>query len=94
MYGYYFLAELNLIDRKYGGLFITPIQLVQFIICLFLGSYESVKYFLQGNQCNHLTPGVASWLWFNYMIFFVFFVNIFFQKKSARTPVSTTKKTQ
>jgi hypothetical protein len=90
MYGYYFLAELNLINRRYGGMFITPIQLVQFVICLVLGTYESIKYFFQGNQCNNLSPAVASWLWFNYMVFFVFFVNIFFDKSAAR---STTDRT-
>jgi len=31
MYLYYFFAELNLVNRKWGGVFITPIQIIQFI---------------------------------------------------------------
>jgi len=80
MYGYYFLVELNLIDRKYGGKYITPIQLVQFILCLSSSIYESVY----PSQCNNLDYKVIVWLWFNYIIFFVFFIKIFFQKSSER----------
>jgi len=80
MYGYYFLVELNLLDRKYGGKFITPIQLLQFILCLSSSIYESIF----PSQCNKLEPHIIAWLWFNYVIFFVFFIKIFFQKTSER----------
>lgn len=81
MYGYYFLVELNLIDRKYGGKFITPIQLCQFVLCLSLSIYETIY----PAECNNLDYKVVVWLWFNYVIFFSFFVKIFFQKSAERT---------
>lgn len=81
MYGYYLLVELKLIDRKYGGKFITPIQLCQFVLCLSLSVYESIF----PSQCNSLEPHIIAWLWFNYVIFFLFFIKIFFQKSSERS---------
>jgi len=87
MYGYYFLAELNQIDRSLGGKFITPIQLIQFIFCIVAILIEIV----QGSCGTHL--GAFYFLFANYLIFFVFFVKIWFDKKKERQkPKGSTKK--
>jgi len=87
MYGYYFLVELNIIDRRLGGKFITPIQLAQFILCLLFGTYES----LFPNHCNNVGYFIPVWLWVNYTIFFIFFVKIFIDKRSERSRVAKKK---
>jgi len=89
MYGYYFLAELNKIDRSLGGKVITPIQLAQFLLCLFLMTYET--FIAQG--CNtHL--GAMSFEIGNYIIFFLFFVKIYLDKKKERELRESNKKQQ
>jgi len=85
MYTYYVLVELNVIDRKHGGKFITPIQLIQFIICLLSAIYET----LNPNDCG-TDMSLAFWLWLNYIIFFVFFVKIFLEKSSEREAARKT----
>jgi len=82
MYGYYFLAELNKIDRSLGGKFITPIQLIQFMFCLSLGFYE----LSQSPSCGTDVP-VFVFMLLNYIIFFGFFVKIWLDKKRERIQV-------
>jgi len=76
MYGYYLLVELKLLDKKYGGRFITPIQLLQFVLCLSLSVYESIF----PAKCNSLEMSTVLWLWANYVIFFLFFYENIFSK--------------
>eukprot|EP01126_Amoeba_proteus_P046158 TRINITY_DN5200_c0_g1_i1.p1 TRINITY_DN5200_c0_g1~~TRINITY_DN5200_c0_g1_i1.p1 ORF type:complete len:130 (-),score=8.45 TRINITY_DN5200_c0_g1_i1:52-441(-) len=79
MYGYYFLVEFNLVNRSFGGKWITPIQLVQFLICLFACSYEI--FFRE--KCNGHTP-TQIWIYFLYFVFFCFFVKVYVDKKAER----------
>jgi len=83
MYGYYFLAEMNKIDRNLGGKFITPIQIVQFLFCLTVAIIEGVWNFTSGGKC-HTHFGAYMFLFVNYIIFFAFFVKIFADKKNER----------
>uniref|UniRef100_A0A6B2LIH8 Elongation of fatty acids protein n=1 Tax=Arcella intermedia TaxID=1963864 RepID=A0A6B2LIH8_9EUKA len=87
MYGYYFLAELKAVDRNLGGKFITPIQLVQFVFCVFSVVLECIL------PCGTDTTAVP-FLIGNYAIFFLFFAKILLDKKQARTSSETQKKDQ
>jgi len=79
MYFYYFLTELGM-NRKYGGMFITPIQLVQFIVALSLITFET----LHVSECNS-TPWAIAWMWFTYGVFLLFFLKLYFDKKQERS---------
>jgi len=79
MYGYYFLTEIDKIDRSLGGKFITPIQIVQFMFCLASVIFES----LQLHCGTHM--GAVVFMVVNYMIFFVFFVKVYLDKTRERT---------
>jgi hypothetical protein len=83
MYAYYFLTELGM-NRKYGGILITPIQLIQFILAL-LGSLPDGIWF---NECG-TTLWAISWMWFTYGVFLLFFLKLFFDKKAERSAGST-----
>jgi hypothetical protein len=82
MYGYYFLAEMNLIDRRLGGKFITPMQLAQFLLCMVFNGFET--YFLLTANCGS-DWRVVAYMWFTYGVFFVFFWKIFTTKRTERT---------
>jgi hypothetical protein len=84
MYGYYFLAEANLIDRRLGGKFITPIQLIQFVFCLVLAIIETVWNLVTNGGCNS-DYSVIIFMFVNYGIFFIFFVKVYLDKKNERT---------
>eukprot|EP01123_Difflugia_compressa_P008493 TRINITY_DN2548_c0_g1_i1.p1 TRINITY_DN2548_c0_g1~~TRINITY_DN2548_c0_g1_i1.p1 ORF type:complete len:368 (-),score=48.39 TRINITY_DN2548_c0_g1_i1:70-1173(-) len=86
MYGYYFLTELNSIDRTLGGKFITPIQIVQFMLCM-----SSVIYEMFQTGCETNFP-VTIFLLANYLIFFVFFVKVWVDKRKDRHRVRRTEK--
>jgi len=88
MYGYYFLAEMDKIDRQLGGKFITPIQLVQFLFCLVMVIYEVIFPETCGSHV-----GTLIFLVFNYVIFFALFVKIWIDKKTERRRARTEKKT-
>jgi len=79
MYGYYFLVERKAIDRNLGGKFITPIQLIQFLFCVVSVLIEMVI-----GTCN-TDFSVMPFMIGNYMIFFVFFAKIFYDKKKERS---------
>jgi len=76
MYAYYGLSEANLIDRRLGGKFITPIQLIQFVFCLSLASIELVWNILSNGGCGS-NYYVIFFMLVNYLIFFSFFVNVY-----------------
>jgi len=86
MYGYYFLAEMDKIDRSLGGKFITPIQLIQFMFCLGAVIYETI----QPNCGTHF--GTVVFLFVNYMIFFLFFVKIWIDKRRERKQSRSIKR--
>jgi len=79
MYGYYFLAEMNWIDRRLGGKFITPLQIAQFVFCLAFNAYETFNIQRCGSD-----PFTVFYMWVTYLIFLYFFVQIFTSKKEAR----------
>jgi len=78
MYGYYFLTDLGM-DRRYGGLFITPIQIIQFIFCIALTAYEVFN----PEECGS-SRWALGWMWFTYVVFLGFFIKLYFDKKQLR----------
>lgn len=40
MYSYYCLTDMKVISNYWGGLFITPVQLIQFVLCLGAVSWD------------------------------------------------------
>jgi hypothetical protein len=92
MYGYYFLAEMNWVDRRLGGKFITPMQLLQFLMCMVFNGFET--YFLwTGRNCGS-DWRVVAYMWFTYGIFFIFFWKIYTTKRTERTQSERTDKTK
>lgn len=59
---------------------ITPIQLVQFVIALGLVTYETL--FPQACDSNQVA---VYWMMFTYMVFLVFFVKLYLDKKQQRS---------
>jgi len=89
MYGYYFLVEFDLVHRSFGGKYITPIQLVQFIICMLGVTYETINYKECGSDIR-----VVAWVYGTYFIFFVLFVKVWLDKRNERKrPAKTEAKT-
>jgi len=86
MYGYYFLTEIDKIDRSLGGKFITPIQIVQFMFCLASVIFES----FQKDCGTHM--GAVVFMVVNYMIFFVFFVKVWVDKNRERRQARDSRK--
>lgn len=80
MYFYYFLAENNWVNRSWGGIVVTPLQLLQFLICCFMGIYPS--WYSEACQ-THWIP--RNWLWFIYLSFLGLFWLIFNEKKEQRS---------
>lgn len=89
MYGYYALVELGVVSRSLGGKFITPIQLIQFILCMLSILYEAVNY----EKCQSNTKTLV-WVIVQYVVFFGFFAKIFLDKKRERqrAPANREKK--
>jgi len=85
MYAYYFLAELNLIDRRLGGKFITPLQLAQFFLCLLSGIYETLHLTACGTGLY-----ACLWLWLNYGTFFFLFLRLYQAKARERAQPKQT----
>jgi hypothetical protein len=79
MYGYYFLAEMNWVDRRLGGKFITPMQLCQFLLCMLFNAFETFNI----NKCGS-DWRVVAYMWFTYLIFFGFFWKIYTTKRTER----------
>jgi len=79
MYFYYFATDINIISNYWGGIIITPIQIIQFIVCMLSVLYETIFF----EKCQtDLYP--ILWLWFCYVVFLGFFVVLFNEKKSNR----------
>jgi len=77
MYGYYFLVELYPSIRWFGGKYITPIQLIQFVICMASVSLEIYKNCGSDNR-------VVIWVFATYIVFFLFFVQVWLEKRKLR----------
>uniref|UniRef100_A0A6B2LD01 Elongation of fatty acids protein n=1 Tax=Arcella intermedia TaxID=1963864 RepID=A0A6B2LD01_9EUKA len=91
MYGYYALAEMNKIDRRLGGKFITPIQIIQFVVC-WVAMVVEVLVNLRVDCGADLN--VIGFELLNYAVFFVFFVKIYQDKKTLRdtSPAQNSQK--
>jgi len=83
MYLYYTLTELGM-NRKYGGILITPIQIFQFILAMSTIVYETAF----PEKCATSTTALY-WMWFTYAVFLGFFIKLYTDKKQER---STGKK--
>eukprot|EP01125_Pyxidicula_operculata_P005918 TRINITY_DN2068_c0_g1_i2.p1 TRINITY_DN2068_c0_g1~~TRINITY_DN2068_c0_g1_i2.p1 ORF type:complete len:274 (+),score=46.02 TRINITY_DN2068_c0_g1_i2:834-1655(+) len=78
MYGYYLLTDLGM-DRRWGGVLITPVQILQFIVCMMSVMYDTFNL----QKCK--ADGYAiAWMLFTYSVFLYFFVVLLFEKKAQR----------
>lgn len=73
MYGYYFLTDFGL--SRSWGVFVTPIQLVQFVLAMLTITYESFNVEACGS-----TPFALAWMWFTYAVFLAFFIKLYLDK--------------
>lgn len=82
MYAYYLLSSITPKVRKYG-VFITPIQILQFILCLSSMIPEIVgKVTGIPEVCSTGTTVSVSWMFFTYSVFLYLFVKMFSKKKA------------
>lgn len=80
MYAYYALVDAYPGVRKYG-LYITPIQILQFILCLGILMPEAIDALTnEGKRCG-MTKRAAVWMLFAYGTYLVFFWKMFQLKK-------------
>lgn len=84
MYAYYFLSTFSKGVRRFG-IFITPIQILQFIVCLLSLSPEAVGAAGGWPECGSATRRSVVWVYFNYLIFLCLFIQLFVAKMKART---------
>lgn len=83
MYAYYALVDYFPVIRRFG-VFITPIQLFQFLLCLALLGFE-VYFWLTDPGCHSDPIGIA-WFSFCYIVFFCLFVKLWLVKLNAPPP--------
>eukprot|EP00756_Hemistasia_phaeocysticola_P021548 Hpha_TRINITY_DN15781_c1_g1::TRINITY_DN15781_c1_g1_i2::g.40755::m.40755 len=79
MYGYYFITE-HWQGARMFGVFITPTQIVQFLIVM-AGMIPST---LSPSECG-ATKRAVVWWWFCYTVWLVLFTKMFLKKKAARS---------
>ena len=85
MYLYYGVTE-HWQGARHFGVFITPIQIIQFIMVI----SAMVPSMISPSSCG-ATPRAVGWWTFTYAVFLSLFVQMFAQKKARR---STAKKVQ
>ena len=93
MYGYYSAVTIAPSVRKYG-LYITPIQITQFIICLLSLLPDAYDTMIHGGaRCGSTTRAVI-WMLFTYGAYLGMFVIMFgIKKKAAKRDESRARKT-
>lgn len=79
MYAYYAATDLGL-PRKFG-LLITPIQLIQFVICIAWTSTEWASMAIWGWDACGTNAKTLGWVFFCYFVFLGMFYLMFGQKK-------------
>jgi len=79
MYGYYCITEYWAGARNFG-VFITPIQIIQFIMVI----SAMVPSMISPAACG-ATPRAVGWWSFTYAVFLSLFVQMFLQKKARRS---------
>ena len=89
MYGYYALVTVKPSVRKYG-LYITPVQILQFVVCLLALLPDAVDVLLYGGARCNSTQRAVVWMLFAYGSYLVMFTKMFTSKKNAsRKDIST-----
>lgn len=84
MYAYYFMSSITPGTRRFG-IFITPIQILQFIMCLCSMAPEALAALLGSPAvCTTATGRSISWMVFTYSVFLYLFVQMFSKKKQDR----------
>jgi len=82
MYGYYAVVTVAPSVRKYG-LYITPVQILQFLICLVSVLPEAADALLNGGARCGATKRCVGYMLFCYLTYLAFFVQMFKDKKAA-----------
>lgn len=93
MYGYYALVTV-VPGVKQFGLLITPIQIVQFILCIAALVPESVDALAMGGVSCGATTRATVWMFFAYGVYLYLFVRMFGEKKAARHAERSNDKTK
>jgi len=83
MYGYYTLVTVSPSVQKFG-IYITPIQIFQFMLCLASFAPEAADAVLNGGAACGATRRCSGWMLFAYITYLGFFVKMFADKKAAR----------
>ena len=82
MYGYYSVVTVAPSVRKYG-LYITPVQILQFVVCLLSLLPEALDALLYGAARCKSTQRAVVWMLFTYGIYLAMFTKMFKAKKKA-----------
>lgn len=83
MYAYYMLSSVTPAIRHFG-IYITPIQILQFILCLLSLVPETVGTIAGTGKCSTGTQRSLVWMWCTYSVFLCLFVKMFTEKKKNR----------
>lgn len=79
MYGYYLLTDLGM-SRRWGGILITPIQIVQFVVCIASAFPEPIF----ASVCKPISVPSMFYTFLCYATFLCFFIVLWNQKRQAR----------
>jgi len=90
MYGYYTLVTIMPSAQKFG-IYITPVQIFQFMLCLASFAPEAVDSVLFGGASCGATKRCSAWMLFAYLTYLGFFVKMFADKKAARRAAKKAK---
>jgi len=86
VYGYYFITEHRQ-GARWLGVYITPIQIVQFLVVM----AAMVPSTLDPSGCG-AAPRAIVWWWFAYSVWLVLFTKMFFEKMTDRWPLVEPKR--
>ena len=90
MYGYYAAVTVFPDLRKYG-IYITPIQILQFMVCLLALVPDTIDALaFESARCG-ATKRCVAWILFAYFTYLGFFIKMFQDKKKARQASRTAK---
>lgn len=93
MYGYYTAVTVFPSVQKFG-IYITPIQIFQFMFCLASFVWESGDAVFFGSASCGTSKRAAAWMLFTYSTYLYFFVKMFADKKAARRAAKAAKKVE
>lgn len=83
MYGYYTIVTVVPSAQKFG-IYITPVQIFQFMLCLTSFAPEAIDSVLNGGSACGATKRCSAWMLFAYITYLFFFVKMFADKKKSR----------